>query len=141
MKRLGLGLVTAATVIATGSLAEPGLSGLKWSQVSSSTKPAEGPGYFYPEAAYRARKSGEVELSCRIAPEGDLIDCKVLKVKPEGVDFDGASLKYASTLKIAPTAKDGSMTVGRDLSFPVHFTTRPRPGHSSEPTVTAVYRR
>lgn len=126
---------------ATSALAETELSDLKWSEVTSSQKPIEGPAYFYPEAAYRARKSGEAKLGCRIEAEGDLTDCRVLKASPEGFNFDGAALKYASTLRIAAMTKDGAPTVGRELSFPVHFTTRPRPGRPSEPTITAVYRR
>lgn len=84
-------------------------------------KPAgEAIGRVYPYAAQRANEAGRVTLSCTVAVDGTLKDCKVVSEDPAGFGFGRAALSLTPEMTMNPMTVDGrprESTVRVPLSF------------------------
>ena len=76
---------------------------------------------YYPRAAQQAGIGGGATVLCMIDPRGRLRECAVQAEEPEGRGFGDAAVSAMRTIRIEPSAKDGSPTAGRRFMMKMHF--------------------
>ncbi len=75
-------------------------------------------GPYFPERAYRAGRSGEATLRCRVGPSGTLERCTVLSDKPKDYGFGIAARIMADRKRIVAV---GSPNEGETILVRVPF--------------------
>lgn len=68
----------------------------------------------------RAR-DGEAALSCKVAADGHLTDCRIVGEKPKGGGFGEAGLMLTQYMVVSPITRDGVSIVGERLTVGVPF--------------------
>ena len=118
--KLCLSVIVALAVVCTSAHAQdvPPLTGR---DVEIRIRDRGEPQQFYPEVAQKAHVEGHASALCDVAQNGDLLNCVLSNETPEGYRFGEATTRLASKLRIAPTAKDGTPTVGRKFQFEMNF--------------------
>ena len=123
-----LGVLIVAAIAATPAEAWP-------ADLSTTCAKVGQPSRFYPDAAIKAVKNGQVILRCRTGEDRRYVGCEVIDERPTDLGFARAALKMArcdSPLAGAP---------GDVVLFPVHFRIpEPGPQRQSVPAsgITAV---
>ncbi len=76
---------------------------------------------YYPVAAERQNKEGDVTLQCQVQADGHLAPCSVIKEQPEAYEFGAAALMLASLLQMDIQQGPGRKAAGKLIDIPVHF--------------------
>jgi TonB family protein len=82
---------------------------------------AEDLAFFYPRNARLSGIGGRADMRCRIAVDGSLVDCEVIKETPEGEGFGSAALKTVGYFRMRPSAPDGRSLAGSFVTFALRF--------------------
>lgn len=90
---------------------------------------------YYPDLAMRKGQGGRATMECKVLPQGDLAECKVLGEEPADFGFGEATLKMARFFKLAPTTPDGKSVGGGTIRIPLTFSP---PGASPPPRLQAI---
>ena len=76
----------------------------------------------YPQDAVQADREGNTVISCEIAADGRLVNCRSLGESPYGWGFKGAALALAPIFKLKTTLSDGRpLPVGATIRIPIGF--------------------
>lgn len=86
---------------------------------------SDAPNRYFPEVAQKAGVEGDATAVCAIGADGSLQGCRVTAESPQGRGFGVALVRMASFMLIAPRARDGSQTSGRDFQLQTHFALPP----------------
>ena len=78
-------------------------------------------GRVYPRDALRRGIEAAVTVECRVASDGRMSDCAVVKVEPAGLGFEEAALKLTPRVRVHLTTPDGTSVVGGVIRMPLRF--------------------
>jgi len=91
----------------------------------------------YPEFASMVLLEGDVNLGCRVAPDGTLSLCRVNTAVPAGLGFDRAALSLTPRFRVNPRQVDGE-TAKSSVRFTIRFRMEPEetplPWRGAEPS-------
>lgn len=93
----------------------------------------------YPVQALGPRIEGEVQLRCRVAFTGDLVDCAVDQESPQGYGFGDAALKLAPAYRMRPETVDGVAVDTGLVVVPIRFRAPQLPTAGTWPTRIDVF--
>ena len=74
----------------------------------------------YPMGAQLRDLNGKAEMTCQVAADGRLHDCKVVSEAPAGFGFGEATLRLARYFQIRPGSTPGALE-GAQVNIPVQF--------------------
>lgn len=75
----------------------------------------------YPERAQRMLKTGFAQVSCTVASDGALGDCRVTDEFSTGFGFGAATIRAAQSIRVSTVDHDGNNTVGRSVLVPIDW--------------------
>jgi protein TonB len=76
---------------------------------------------YYPERAQRLSMSGRAVIGCMVAPDGRLVDCKVLSESPLQWGFGEAAIRMSSQFRMRPKTIDGQPVDSGQVRIPILF--------------------
>jgi len=117
--RRGTAVVLAAWTLAGGAGAQE-IINPTWASIPDGEAMADA----YPEFASMVRLEGDVNLGCRVAPDGTLSLCRVNTATPAGLGFDRAALSLTSRFRVNPRQVDGQVTKS-SIQFTIRFRMAP----------------
>jgi hypothetical protein len=78
----------------------------------------------YPRRALRETINGEVDLLCRVRPDGGLFACVIMREAPVGYGFSGAALSLAPQFRLEPVRRlDPRAFDGMRVPVSIHWNT------------------
>ncbi len=77
----------------------------------------------YPTAAWKAKVTGKVLMSCIADEDGYLADCVVQDENPKGMGFGNAALEISAYMRMVPATNYG-VPVRSAVNMPITFTPR-----------------
>lgn len=75
----------------------------------------------YPNGVIERGGAGKATMSCEVAANGALRDCKVVSEEPEGQGWGLAALALAPQFLMHPPTKDGKPVAGATVRIPVNW--------------------
>ena len=130
--RRAMAIFAAATALAGAASAQE-IVDPTWASIPDGAAMADA----YPEFASLVLLEGDVNLGCRVAPDGTLSLCRVNSVVPAGLGFDRAALSLASRFRVNPKQVDGETTKS-SVQFTIRFRMEPEetplPWRGAEPS-------
>ena len=75
----------------------------------------------HPREAFRRRQGGRVQLSCQVALDGRLNQCRVLEETPKDLGFGPAALAAAQYFRFRPASRAGQAVDGANIVVGVQW--------------------
>ena len=113
MRLLNLAASAIAAGLLLGGCVPEHVMGENWNGPTSSPSDRE----FTSQAAVDRHVEGHVAISCRQAPEGRIVDCRVVHEFPTGYGFGSAALRMSRDMVI----RSHDVPVGEITVVPVNF--------------------
>ena len=82
---------------------------------------------FPPEAAARGLTTGRAVAQCVVTGDGALTECRADAADPEGLGFEDAAVKLASTMRMNPWTADGSPVDGDTVLVNIRLNLKAEP--------------
>ncbi|MDZ4370575.1 MAG: TonB family protein, partial [Phenylobacterium sp.] len=80
---------------------------------------------FYPALANALTLEGYALISCSVAADGRLPDCRALEEAPRGLGFGDAAVAMSRTFLMRPQTINGRAVAGGNVRVPIRFTLPP----------------
>ncbi|MGA0601628.1 energy transducer TonB [Caulobacter sp. KR2-114] len=75
----------------------------------------------FPHAALQRNIGGKATITCKVAVQGALYDCKVDEEKPAGMGFGDAAIALTPQFLMTPELHDGVAVGGAEVTIPINF--------------------
>lgn len=74
----------------------------------------------FPTAAFRQNIAGKAVITCKVAIQGTLYDCVVVRETPAGMGFGAAAVALTPQFLMTPKLHDGAPVIG-EVTIPISF--------------------